>query len=127
MLVNIYHQCYQELAQKLKQLQEIAATNSPDTTNLRQACLEVQEFFQQQVVSLDTVDVTGSDAAKVRSYQTEISKQLRILGMDVIFLQGARQPETVRTRQMQLSDRLKTLQGYCEVILQLIPPQPENS
>lgn len=119
MLPNIHHQRYQEFKQALEQLQQTAASSQLDAPKLRQSFLLTQQFFQQQIVSLDAGDLEPADEPRVRSYQTEMSKQLRLVGMDVIFLQAARQSRTVQERQMQLCDRIVSLQRYCDAILQL--------
>ena len=118
MLPNIHYQCYWKFKQALEQLQQTADSTHLDALRLLSGCQTVQQFFQQQVVSLDG-DLDPDSEARVRSYQTEMSKQLRLLGMDVIFLQAARQPETASCRQQQMSDRLKTLIGYCDALLQI--------
>lgn len=119
MLPNLHCQCYQKFLEVLKLMQQTGDHTPIDTLRLHDSFLEAQQFFQQQIVSLDAGELEASDESRVRSYQTEISKQLRLLGMDVMFLQAARQEETVKDRQMQLVERLKTLQGYCDAILEL--------
>jgi hypothetical protein len=119
MLPNLHRQRYQEFSEVLKQLQQTAASIQLDIPKLRHSFLEAQQFFQQQLVTLSTGELEPSYEPRVRAYQTEMSKQLRLLGMDVMFLQAARQEETVEGRQRQLSDRLKTLTSYCNAILQL--------
>jgi hypothetical protein len=47
-----------------------------------------------------------------------MSKQLRLLAIDVMFLQGARQASTAQTRLQTISDRLTTLIQYCDAIIQ---------
>jgi len=37
--------------------------------------------------------------------------------MDILFLQTARQPETVRQRTEQMGDRLRLLMRYCDAVL----------
>lgn len=118
MLPNLHRQRYQEFSEVLEQLQT-AASIQLDLPKLRHLFLEAQQFFQQEVVTLNAGELEQSHEPRVRSYQTEMSKQLRLLGMDVMFLQAARQEETVEGRQRQLSDRLKTLISYCDAILQL--------
>jgi hypothetical protein len=118
MLPNLHRQRYQEFLEVLEQLQT-AASIQLDPPKLRHAFLEAQQFFQQQVVTLDAGELEPSHEPRVRSYQTEMSKQLRLLGMDVMFFQAARQKETAIARQRQLGDRLKTLISYCDAILQL--------
>lgn len=118
MLPDIHRQCYQKFLEVLEQLQTAAGKQS-DTLKLRHTFLEAQQFFQQQVISLDAGELDLDDEPRVRSYQTEISKQMQLLGMDVMFLQAARQQETATARQIQLGDRLKTVISYCDAILQL--------
>ena len=119
MLPNIHRQCYQKFSEVLQHLQQTGDHTPIDALTLHGSFLEAQHFFQQQIVRLDAGDLEAGDESRVRSYQTEISKQLRLLGMDVKFLQAARQQETVKARQIQLLERLKMLQGYCDRILEL--------
>ena len=102
----------------LAHLQQAAAVAVPDAQGLRQSFLNAQQFFVQQIVSLDNRDLEPDVEPKVRSYQTEISKQLQLLGMDVTFLQAARQQQTATVRQNQISQRLQTLIGYCNAIIE---------
>lgn len=118
MLSNNHHQRYQEFAAALEQLQQLPAATQLDLTKLRQRFTEVQQFFQQQILGLDASE-TNLNEPRVRSYQTEISKQLQLLAMDVLFLQAARQQQTKQDRQQQFRDRLQTLQSYCDAIRQL--------
>lgn len=118
MLPNIYYQRYQEFALMLKQLQQAAVGAVPNAQGLRQSFLNAQQFFVQQIVSLDNKDLDPNVEPKVRSYQTEISKQLQLLGMDMMFLQAARQQQTATVRQNQISQRLQTLIGYCNAIIE---------
>lgn len=119
MLPTLYYQRYQKFSGLLEQLQLSADTNQLDAQKLRQSFLTLQQFFQQQIVSLDSSLLDSSDAPRVRSYQTEISKQLNLLGVDMIFFQAARQPQTAQTRLMQISQRLQTLKSYCNTIMEL--------
>ncbi len=126
MLPKVHRQRYQELKQALEQMQQTAAGAQVDAPGLqlsllglRQSILTTQQFFQQQVVSLDAGDLEPADEPRVRSYQTEMSKQLRLLAMDVMLCLAARQPETAIGRQLQLRDRIQTLISYCDAILQL--------
>ncbi len=115
MLPNLHYQRYQEFKQALEQLQTAASrVYGLESRHF----LETQQFFQQQIMSLDG-DLESADESRIRSYQTEMSKQLRLLGMDMTFLQAARQPETAQARQMQLHQRIQTLISYCDALLQL--------
>jgi len=117
MLPNLHQQRYQEFKQALEQLQQMVAGAQLDGTRLRQSFLKAQQFFQQQIVSLNASDLEPTQEPKIRSYQTEMSKQLQLLGMDMMFLQAARQPGTTQERQIQILQRLQTLISYCDAIL----------
>lgn len=101
----------------LEGMQHALAEGSVDAKELRQNFLAAQQFFQQQIVSLDSNELDAADETRVRSYSTEMSKQLQMLGTDVMFLQAARQQQTATLRQNQISQRLQTLLGYCNAIL----------
>jgi hypothetical protein len=107
-----YQQHYQQFVQLLEQLQ--TASQLRDFAEVRKNHQIAQQFFQQQILTLEP-----TDKYQIRSYQTEIAKELHLVGMDVIFLQAARVPETSVTRQKQLLHRFPTLLKYCNAILQL--------
>lgn len=117
MLPHIYYQRYKNFATILEMMQQAVAAK-PDAQSLRQSFLNAQQFFGQQIVSLDNNDLEPADEPRVRSYQTEISKQLQLLGMDVMFLQAARQQQTATLRQNQIHLRLQTLISYCDAIME---------
>jgi hypothetical protein len=117
MLPNIYYQCYQNFTELLQGLQQAATAPKIDASRLRQDLMTTQQFFQQRIASLDNQDVAPAVESRLRSLQTEIHKQLNLLSMDVTFLQAARQPQTLQTRQQQITQRLQILRGYCETIL----------
>lgn len=102
---------YQALATLLEQLRSDATTTQLNAPELRRRLASLQEFFGQQIVPLTDVD------SRVQSYRTEISKQLRLLEIDIMFFQGARQVSTAQTRLQTIGDRLTTLIGYCAAIL----------
>lgn len=118
MLPILHYQRYQKFKQALEQLQQTNCGVQLDTPRLRQNFLEAQQFFQQQIVSLDAGDLDPDTQPRVRSYQTEMSKQLRLVGMDVVFLQAARQEETTKARHHSLGERIQTLISYCDAVLQ---------
>ena len=103
---------YLALVTLLEQLRSDATTTPITTSELRQRVASLQQFFGQQIVPL------ADENWRVQSYQTEMSKQLRLLEIDVMFLQGARQASTAQTRLQTISDRLTTLIEYCNAILQ---------
>ncbi|MEA5514369.1 heterocyst frequency control protein PatD [Nodularia sp. UHCC 0506] len=108
---------YQALATLLEQVR-CDTTSTPVTApHLRKGVSLLQQMFRQQIVPLP------AENSRVQSYRTEISKQLRLLEIDVMFLQGSRQASTAEGRLKTISDRLTTLIQYCEAILQQEPEE----
>jgi hypothetical protein len=108
---------YQALANLLVQLRSDLTATTPDITLIRQRVSQLQQLFQREIVPLATED------SKEQSYQTEMSKQLRLLEIDVMFFQGARQAATAQVRLQTIGDRLTTLLQYCHAILQQETPE----
>lgn len=82
--------------------------------------LKIQHFFQSQVANLNPDLLSPEVRSRVGSYQTEVNKQLRLLGTDLMFLKSARQASTAEQRRTQIRDRLETLIGYCKALLENI-------
>jgi hypothetical protein len=118
---------YLALVTLLEQLRSDATTTQIPAPELRRRVASLQQFFAQQIVPLADVGVgeasrreaslQGEDS-RVQSYQTEMSKQLRLLEIDVMFFQGARQASTAQARLQTISDRLTILIQYCDAIMQ---------
>jgi hypothetical protein len=58
--------------------------------------------------------------SREQSYKTEINKQLRLLEVDMMFLQGAKQLTTLQSRLKTIEERIDTLIRYCQAIIQPI-------
>ncbi|MDB9525072.1 heterocyst frequency control protein PatD [Oscillatoria sp. CS-180] len=93
----------------LTNLQTEVSKSTLDGRSLQQQFLATQQLYQQQL--LPTLALSPSAAALV-GYQTEISRALRLLGMDVAFLQSAKNALTQQKRQVQMQERLKTLLDF---------------
>ncbi|MFM8007714.1 MAG: heterocyst frequency control protein PatD, partial [Dolichospermum sp.] len=102
---------YQELATFLDELQTNVTINQLDIHQLRLNFTKLQTFFLHQIVPL--VD----DNSQQLSYKTEISKQLRLLEVDIMFLQGARHSTTLQARLKNIEERINTLIRYCQAII----------
>ena len=118
MLSKNRHQHYLKFQQVLQELQTAATQVNLDRAALLAAFREVQQFFAGHIMASDSDEVDPPLSSLERSCLTEIHKQLRLLGMDVSFLQASRVQATAQTRQAAISDRINTLMGYCEALLQ---------
>jgi hypothetical protein len=86
-------------------------------TSLGGESQKLQLFFRDQVSALALDELTGVVAQRSQAYRVEMDKQLRLLAVDVMFLQAAKQAETVQQRVKVVSDRLQTLIRYCDALL----------
>lgn len=116
--MSLCSQKYHEFATLLKQLRDDVNKSTLNVTELRQSVVSLQQFFQQQIVPLAEEDHNSQNLGRVQSYQTEMSKQMRLLEIDVMFFQGARQASTAQDRLNAISNRLTTLIEYCNAIVQ---------
>lgn len=119
MLPSPYHSLYLDFQQALMRLQmqlQQVQENSEAEPAMRSAFQAVQRSFQQLSDS-DWEQLDPALAASVQSYQTEINRQFRLLGMDMMYLRAARQSNTANQRQGQVGDRIESLIGYCQALL----------
>jgi hypothetical protein len=104
-------QKYQELTTLLEELRSNVNKTQLDIPTLRSHLADLQHFFLQEIALFTDLNY------RQQSYQTEISKQLRLLEVDVIFLQGARQSTTIQARLKTITERINILIRFCEAIL----------
>lgn len=116
MLPVFHQQRYWEFKQVLERVRE-SADAAADGATLTSEVSDLQHFFEHQILSLDASELLPVIEQRVQAYQVEINKQLRLLGMDVMFLQAARQADTRAQRWRQVSDRLSVLIRYCDGLL----------
>lgn len=97
---------------------------NPDVRELQGRFLTVQQWFQQQILPL----ATDSHPA-LQPLITEMNRTLRLVAMDVAFLQTARQPITRQQRQRQMLTKLAQIETFATSIQQALDGQksPEPS
>ena len=117
MLSNTDRQRYQDFKQALEELQLRVLQANPDRVALQEASGRVQQLFQERIASLSAEEIDPQIASRWQSIQTETHKQMRLLLMDVKFLQASRQAATSQQRIGQIGDRLQTLINYCNLLL----------
>ena len=104
----------QELKSALEKMLTIASTAAiSDLTTLPPAFTQVQELFTTFMASFQDMELNTTVAPRWQSLQTEMHKQMRLLGIDVMFLQASRPGNMAQQRQKQIVDRLKILIDYC--------------
>ncbi|MCT7948940.1 heterocyst frequency control protein PatD [Ancylothrix sp. C2] len=117
MLKDVYSQRYQEFTALLSAMSQSVETE--DGLLIKQALKAVQEFFGAEILGLPVDQLSETIEGKVRSYQTEIHKQLRLLATDVMFLAVSRSKTTVAGRLATMRERLTLVERFCEAVLSL--------
>ncbi len=101
-----------EFKQVLEQLQGAIGSPTTDLAQLRTMVAKLQQVFQDHIATLSGDQADEPEASRLKSLQVEIDKQLRLLGLDINFLQAARQSATAQQRRSQMGDRLTLLTTY---------------
>lgn len=96
--------------QALAGLQALALQANVDRQVLNSHFLKAQQHYQQKL--RPALEEMQSPA--LTPYQTEINRSMRLLGMDVAFLQAAQKSPTVQKRQAQMEQRLKSLLDFSQ-------------
>jgi hypothetical protein len=97
---------------------------TPEPTLAKRHLTDLQRIFQETIAAIDLTDIPPPANHRLQSLQVEIAKELRLLQVDVLFLQTAKQAETVAHRHLQIQGRLGTLARYCAIVL--TPETPET-
>lgn len=117
MLDQQSRQRYQEFRQALYELLSVVSAENPDGSLLKEHFQSCQQIFQRGVASLTDNDIDPSEVPRWQSFQTEFHRLLRLLEMDVMFLQASRQSATKASRAISMRDRVESLIGLCDALL----------
>lgn len=105
-----------EIVLDLNKLQETLAEANPKGQVIQKMFLTLQQRFQNHL--LPAIAADDQKQAQVQPLLTEINRSLRLLGMDVAFLQTARRSTKFQQRQKQMGDRIIQLQNFCDGLQQ---------
>ncbi|NJN21871.1 MAG: heterocyst frequency control protein PatD [Leptolyngbya sp. RL_3_1] len=110
---------------QVQRLQAIATAPNPEGAELRQRLAAVQQLAQQQILTLQAAVPPPGGGFSPVAFQTEISRTLRLVAIDIQFLAMTRQAAKHQARQAQLGDRLTQLLNQGQGLLQVLngPPQ----
>lgn len=108
----------QNFQAQLGGLASIVSQAHPDALSLQQHFLVAQQHFQNQILG-QLSEVKGDLGEQAQPVLIEMNRTLRLMGMDIAFLQTARQPLTLQQRQRQLQGRLSQLEEFCQSLLKL--------
>ncbi|MFQ4140442.1 heterocyst frequency control protein PatD [Nodosilinea sp. PGN35] len=106
------------LRSHLHDLESLGRSANPDGGRLQAQFLIAQQHFQHQLLPL------GDELPSTQPVLTEINRTLRLLAMDVAFLQAARQSTTTQQRQRLLGAKVQQLLGFCAALERAIADAP---
>ncbi len=113
------------IAQFLQHLAHLETlVGHPDGRLRQEVYLTLNHLAQDSLLQMPSPD----HGPNLVPHQTEISRTLRLIGIDISFLQAARQPQTRQQRQHHLRDRLQRLRQHTEALQELLqsPPIPDK-
>lgn len=115
MIQPILKKYYQELQQRvIILLQNLDGEQNSLATDFGQ----LVEFWQEMMKDLQENEQYREILPQ--SMETEIHRLMKLLQMDMQFLQVSRQLTTVETRKEMIRDRANSLIRYCEAVLSAI-------
>ncbi len=117
MLPNWHLQAIAQFQHTLEKLQASSTSEVWDVVTLKKTFEEAQQVFD----SLMQFSQEGLDPSFVsifQSYVTESHKQMRLLQIDLRFLQASRQSTTTQQRLTQVRQRITILISYSQAMLE---------
>ncbi|MGB5595617.1 MAG: heterocyst frequency control protein PatD [Crocosphaera sp.] len=120
MLLKFYHQSYQELLDKLLQLQKQVREKDIDMMAINTIYNQGQDIFKGKILSVKLDDLDCNAIILIQSAQTEINKNLRLLGTELLFLASSRQAGTTQKRLEKVQGIIEQLIGYCQAIIKQV-------
>ncbi|TVQ13615.1 MAG: hypothetical protein EA368_01935 [Leptolyngbya sp. DLM2.Bin27] len=112
------HHALTTLRSHLDSLGHLVRSANPDGRQIQEQFLIAQQQFQHQVMPL------AGPYPSAQPVLTEMNRTLRLLAMDVAFLQAARQSVTTQQRQHQMDEKLTQLLAFCQALGAAIGPAP---
>jgi hypothetical protein len=97
----------------IQPIQPIPAANA---VAIQQQVVQLQEHFQQLVTMLAAADLSGDQLQRLRPYQTEAHRLLRLMGVVALKLRAAKRIETWDQQRSQLNIQLNQLQSFAQAI-----------
>jgi hypothetical protein len=108
------------LRSHLDSLGNLVRSANPSGRQIQEQFLVAQQQFQHQIMPL------AGPYPSTQPVLTEMNRTLRLLAMDVAFLQAARQSVTAQQRQRQMDEKLTQLLAFCQALAAAIDPAPSE-
>jgi hypothetical protein len=112
------HQEYQEFAQQCEKCREDLMLGSLPLA-VKRSVDALQNTFTACLATIDHNTLEAVQVDRLQAFNVEINKQIKLLRMDCLFLQTAKQPATIAQRHTQMLGRLDLLKAYGDGVLEL--------
>lgn len=87
-----------------------------DAAAVQQQVAQLQQRFQQILAALAEADLAPAVEQRLRPHQTEAHRRSRLLGIEAMRLQTAKQGATIERQRSQLADHTKALQEFVQAM-----------
>lgn len=111
----------QTLLSELHRLQEMVQDSAIESsamasTQLQQQVATLQKNFQHIVATLADAHLAPETEQRLRPYQTEAHRLLRLLGVAAMKMSAAKQPATIEKTRSHFAGQLDKLQPFVQAI-----------
>lgn len=89
----------------------------PSSVTLQRQVTQLQQQFQQVLAIIASVDLDPAVEQRLRPHQTEAHRRSRLLGIEAMRLQTAKQPATINRQRSQVEDHVKQLQKFVQAMV----------
>lgn len=87
-----------------------------DASAVQKQAIQLQQHFQTIVAAIAITPLDLHKEQRLRPYQTEAHRLLRLMGVEAMRLKTAKQPETLAKGRSQLTTQLTQLQSFAQAI-----------
>ena len=104
-----------------------SGTNSVDKTastdskmDRTATVVQLQQQFSQVIAAIAATSLSEAQNAQLRPCQTEAHRRLRLLGVEVMKIRTAKQPETLAATRSQVIGHLEEIQAFVQKMAQVL-------
>ena len=92
------------------------AGSSFNASAVQTQTIHLQQHFQKIIAAIAITPIDPETEQRLRPYQTEAHRLLRLMGIEAMKLKTAKQPETIAKGRSQLTTQLNQLQPFAQAI-----------
>jgi hypothetical protein len=119
MSLIIHKKAYRDFLTLLNDLESHCQNSAEiaDNAEITAIWSDLKQVFQEKIIPLTDEELEGEVASRWISLQTEIQREFRLLNTDWLFWASARQQGIKQARAKAVTERLRKLSKYCQLML----------